>query len=149
MAKHWSDSLQGSILTPAELTQRFLQSQIPISGVTWIPPAWLPTVEQVARLIMRAKVGATWGEDTIPTLLPRRCPSAFAEVLHPIICKALIHKQEPLQWSGGMCVEIPKPFKLEVSTDTFEAYRGIMVSDLAGKVYHAWLRSLILQSLNS
>eukprot|EP00929_Paragymnodinium_shiwhaense_P096914 TRINITY_DN58652_c0_g1_i2.p2 TRINITY_DN58652_c0_g1~~TRINITY_DN58652_c0_g1_i2.p2 ORF type:complete len:106 (+),score=6.02 TRINITY_DN58652_c0_g1_i2:31-348(+) len=42
-----------------------------------------------------------------------------------------------------MTVEIPKPLARGGPWNTFEGYRGVMVADALGKVYHRWLRQLV------
>ena len=101
----------------------------------------LPSITDLYCILCNVRRNRGAGEDALPGELFRVCPMWWAQVLHPVISKAMTRLQEPLSWKGGMLADIWKG-----SGDRSDPAnsRAVLIEDTAAKVYHAWLRRRLL-----
>ena len=69
------------------------------------PDAWqlrlVPTVADIASRLARQKAHKAVGEDGAGPELARMAAWTWAAALHPILVKATLRMDTPIQWNGG------------------------------------------------
>ncbi len=98
-------------------------------------------------MFAKAKGGRAHGPDCIPPGLLKVAPEAMAKLFVPVLAKAASQGSEPLAWSGGTLVPLPKPKAGDVPTVV--AFRPITVNDSVAKAWHSWIRQLLIHKVES
>ena len=74
-------------------------------------------------MLCLARSGRAFGEDLICDEVYHAFPREIAEIVHPLVFKAVHYIRPPLQWRGGMLVELFKGKGLQsVLTNYREAF---------------------------
>ena len=120
----------------ADLQQRPLIQMIDI--------AELPSLVETEELCMRQKPNKAPGPDGLASNVCRYGAVALSPHLHGLMLKAFLTAVEPSRHKGGHLVPIWKQKGLQTQA---ASYRGILLSDSYGKVYHAWLRRRLLPTM--
>ena len=144
---HFSQKLAGSTTSMSsliELNNQQQRSSFLQSCETPVSVDFLPTPFDVASLARKLSKGKAAGEDSIPNELLKAHPGQAARLLWPLMVKAIMKVQEPIPWKGGVLAEI---FKGSGDMAAPSSYRGILVSDAAGKMLHSWHRRALLPFL--
>ena len=100
-----------------------------------------PNHFQVEQTISKLKRQKATGPNQIPTDLLKAAPAAVAKQLVCLYSKAAAHAKEPTDWKGGFVAPLYKKGPVMCP----KSYRSIFISDYTAKIYHASLRSQLLQ----
>ena len=104
----------------------------------------LPTLFEIEDLCLRLSPNKAAGPDGLSSNICRYGAAALAPHLHSTLLKAFLSGIEPHRYKGGNLVPI---WKQKGNQQDPASYRGILLSDSFGKVYHAWLRKRLLPTL--
>ena len=104
----------------------------------------LPTLAEIEELCLRQRPRKAAGPDGLPSDVCRLGAVAIAPALHNVILKSFLNGTEPLRYKGGKLCTI---WKRKGSRFDPESYRGILLADTYGKIFHAWSRSRLLPTL--
>ena len=99
----------------------------------------VPTVLSLARIMAKLTPFKGVGEDILGNELAKGCPQLFAQIYGPVMLKASLLRDAPMQWRGGQLQEI---YKGKGPLADMASYRDVLLGDMAGKVYCRHLRSL-------
>eukprot|EP00929_Paragymnodinium_shiwhaense_P083391 TRINITY_DN44409_c0_g2_i1.p1 TRINITY_DN44409_c0_g2~~TRINITY_DN44409_c0_g2_i1.p1 ORF type:complete len:700 (+),score=148.94 TRINITY_DN44409_c0_g2_i1:1-2100(+) len=99
----------------------------------------LPTSCQLATGIKKAKAGKQHGGDCVSIDILKAAPTAAAEALHPVACKAICLRRWPTSWRGDIHIAIPKGGG---------EHRGIALGDNMCKVVNQHIRSLVIEDIS-
>lgn len=113
-------------------------------AVQMIDLAELPSLAETEELCMKQKPNKAPGPDGISSNVCRYGAVALSPHLHGLMLKAFLSAVEPCRHKGGYLVPI---WKQKGSQNEAASYRGILLSDSFGKVYHAWLRRRLLPTM--
>ena len=108
-----------------------------------VPVEFVPAVVDIAKLLYAGATGKGHGEDSVPYEFFRVAIWHMAHLLHPLFLKCIFRLEHPLPWKGGMLAEL---FKNKGSPGEQSNYRGVLVSDSAGKYLDSWTRHRLLDS---
>ena len=101
----------------------------------------VPTEHDILLNIRKMKRGKAPGPNQIPPDVYKAGDTVIAKQMAPILTKVALHAKEPLAWKGGFLTPLFK--KGEASNPL--SYRSIFVSNYSAKIYHATLRSQLLE----
>eukprot|EP00435_Cladocopium_sp_Y103_P055424 s705_g18.t1 len=104
----------------------------------------LPTLAETEDLCLRQRPHKAAGPDGLSSNVCRYGAAALSPHLHGVMLKAFLSGTEPVRYKGGLLIPI---WKQKGSQTVAASYRGILLSDTYGKVYHAWLRRRLLPTL--
>eukprot|EP00435_Cladocopium_sp_Y103_P018991 s2370_g4.t1 len=104
----------------------------------------LPTLVEVEELCLKQKPHKAPGPDELPSDICRSAASALAPALHNVILKSFLNGYEPFRYKGGYLTAL---WKRRGSPYDPSAYRGILLSESFGKIFHAWSRKRLLPTL--
>lgn len=99
----------------------------------------------LAAMINKCKTFSAFGEDLVAGVVYKSAPGVFAEHLGRIGDFSVESCVDPVQWGGGMCVELLKSGTTSVCVN----FREIFVLDNSGKVVRATLRPSLSAGLKS
>eukprot|EP00929_Paragymnodinium_shiwhaense_P069913 TRINITY_DN35330_c1_g2_i1.p1 TRINITY_DN35330_c1_g2~~TRINITY_DN35330_c1_g2_i1.p1 ORF type:complete len:985 (+),score=178.25 TRINITY_DN35330_c1_g2_i1:183-2957(+) len=151
-AEHWTQRFKGDITTFTEVVEEHMHrcvnaAEVDNGNFVKIPTtaASFCTVDKIATAMSKVNTNKTHGEDCIPAMAFKKAPSTLAHLFYPVMLKAWLTGLEPPQWAGGVSCEILKG----AGGDHFDmnAHRAVVVSDISGKLYHGFMRSLIVKPL--
>ena len=106
----------------------------------------LPTLHEVECLCRKTTSGRAPGPDSI---VPEICKMGAANIsshLHNLIFKICCEQAEPIWYKGGVVHPIHKG---RGSFADPAAYRGVVLLDVFGKKFHAWVRGRLLPILQA
>ena len=106
----------------------------------------LPTLVEIEDLCLRLRPNKAPGPDGLSSNVCRYGAAALAPHLHGALLKSFLSGIEPHRYKGGYLVSI---WKQKGSQRDPASYRGILLSESFGKVYHAWLRRRLLPTLQN
>jgi len=112
--------------------------------VTTIDLVELPTLAETEDLCLRQRPNKAPGPDGLSSNVCRYGASALSPHLHGVLMKAFLSAVEPYRCKGGFLVPIWKQKGPQTQADS---YRGILLSDSFGKIYHAWMRRRLLPTM--
>lgn len=112
--------------------------------VTLVELAELPSLVETEAICMQQKPHKAPGPDGLSSNLCRYGAVALSPHLHGLMLKAFLTAVEPCRHKGGYLVPI---WKQKGPQNQAASYRGILLSDVFGKVYHAWLRRRLLPTM--
>ena len=104
----------------------------------------LPTLAETEDLCLRQSPHKAPGPDGLSSNICRYGAAAVSPHLHGVMLKAFLSAMEPCRYKGGYLVPI---WKQKGPQHQAESYRGILLSETYGKVYHAWLRRRLLPTM--
>jgi len=105
-----------------------------------------PSQATLEALCACTKCFSAGGEDNMPVELLHWYPKQMAAILYPIIFQIVSTLSEPLAWLGGVSHELLKSGALPTLVKSF---RMILLSDVFGKIYHKYLRSLLTNNIQT
>eukprot|EP00929_Paragymnodinium_shiwhaense_P044734 TRINITY_DN22939_c1_g1_i5.p1 TRINITY_DN22939_c1_g1~~TRINITY_DN22939_c1_g1_i5.p1 ORF type:complete len:872 (+),score=199.58 TRINITY_DN22939_c1_g1_i5:1619-4234(+) len=107
MLSHWAWKLEGEVVGSGEF---LAPHQLSVHEALPVPEALrhLPTPDEIAGTIIKAKGGKAYGEDLITIDVLLRSPFAISKRLHEAAAKAMLTGQQPFKWQGGCMAAIPK-----------------------------------------
>ena len=142
--RHFASVMAGEICSQSELVSKasHVQSDHRFSGD--LDASTIPSLIELEGLYASTARGKAAGVDSIPPEAFAIAPQAMARLFHPIVVKSALRFEEPLAWKGGTCIEL---FKGKGAFLECKSYRDVLVSDIAGKVYHKAVRSRVLPLL--
>ena len=104
----------------------------------------LPTLAEIEDLCLKQRPNRAPGLDLIPPEVCRFAAKAIAPYLHNVILKSFLWGIEPLRYKGGQLCAI---WKQKQSKKEASSYRGILLSEVFGKILHSWARQRLLPTL--
>ena len=104
----------------------------------------LPTLAETEDLCLRQRPNKAPGPDGLSSNACRYGAVALSPHLHGVMLKAFLSAIEPYRYKGGYLVPIWKQKGPQTQADS---YRGILLSDSFGKIYHAWMRRRLLPTM--
>ena len=119
------------------------ESTFPSEGQFSPDRACLPTLSEITAIMRKGKCRRGHGEDGLPAELFAAFPEELGRMMWPLWLKATARIEEPLAWKGGMLAELMKAGGAPLDCD---GYRGIFVTDVAGKQLHGWYRRCLMPS---
>ena len=102
----------------------------------------IPTQNQVLQCIRKMKRGKTPGPNMLPPDVYKAGDQVIAKQMTGLLCKVAMHAKEPGTWRGGYLVPLYK----KGDTANPSSYRSIYISDYSAKIFHACLRSQLLEA---
>ena len=148
LCQHFAKLEAGTQRTFADLYRECVEHQNQVIRTSLLTQqihlADLPTLHEVECLCRKTTPGRAPGPDTI---IPEICKIGAASVsghLHNLILKICCEQAEPIWYKGGLIHPIHK------GRGSFEdpaAYRGVVLLDVYGKKFHAWVRGRLLPIL--
>eukprot|EP00973_Karenia_brevis_P040757 5641128-Karenia_brevis.AAC.1 len=103
-----------------------------------------PTVPDTQRILHSGSRGKAYGEDLQADEQFHVCNPQLADLLHPVATKAFASVRPPLQYRGGMLVEL---YKGAGDQTSMKAYRDITLGNYSGKSFAKWIRHKIQPAL--
>ena len=103
----------------------------------------LPTRLEVEQALRALKPNRAPGPDGLPSDLFRGAAAVLAPALHDLYAKLTFWATEPIQFKGGHMHPIYKKGDEELAAN----YRGIMLLNVASKVYHSLLRKKLIEEI--
>ena len=104
----------------------------------------LPTLAETEDLCLRQSPNKAPGPDGLSSNVCRYGAAALSPHLHGVMLKAFLSAVEPCRYKGGFLIPI---WKQKGPQNRADSYRGILLSETYGKVYHAWLRRRLLPTM--
>ena len=108
-------------------------------------PISCPDPCQILALIRKFKNGKVPGPGLLPVDVIKSGGYEMAQILTPLLTKAVWHMREPLSWKGGLLVPL---FKGKGSPAEPSAYRSIFLSDICAKIHHGDVRQRLAEVWN-
>ena len=96
---------------------------------------------QISTSMSKAKSGKAAGENAVSNDLLRTFPYMFSCLLLPVYVKSVTRLDPPLQWKGGVLVEL---FKNKGVSSDKNNYRDILLGDNSGKHISSVIRNNLL-----
>ena len=129
---HFSKLEAGMATDGTDLVTRCVERQTMPDGVhTTLQD--LPTRFEVEQALRALKPNRAPGPDGLPSDLFRGAAAVLAPALHDLFAKMTYRATEPIQFKGGHMHPIYKKGDEEIAAN----YRGIMLLNVASKVYHS------------
>ena len=145
---HFEELEAGTTRPHAEIQRRCVERNIcglqQQPAVTFVALAELPSLAETEDLCSQQKPHKAPGPDGISSNVCRYGATALSPHLHGLLLKAFLTAVEPCRYKGGYLVPI---WKQKGPQNQAASYRGILLSDAFGKVYHAWLRRRLLPTM--
>eukprot|EP00438_Fugacium_kawagutii_P035579 Skav200697 [mRNA] locus=scaffold343:224008:229565:- [translate_table: standard] len=101
----------------------------------------LPSVVDVEAQCLRQRPGKASGPDGLPPDLFHFLAPIVAQPLTGLLCRIAIDGTEPHAFKGGRLIALYKGTGARTNPSM---HRGILVSNCCAKLFHGWLRTLIL-----
>jgi len=150
MIQHFEKLEAGTTLPMHEIRDKCISRntrnvhQLP--QVTYVDLRELPTLAETEDLCLRQRPNKAPGPDGLSSNVCRYGAAALSPHLHEVMLKAFLSAIEPCRFKGGFLIPI---WKQKGPQNRAESYRGILLSETFGKVYHAWLRRRLLPTMMS
>jgi len=148
LLQHFEQLEAGTTTTAAEMRQRCLDRNAHNvehqPRMSYIDLAELPTLAETEDLCLRQRPHKAPGPDGLSSNVCRYGAAAVSPHLHGVMLKAFLSAMEPCRYKGGYLMPIWKQKGPQHQTGS---YRGILLSESYGKVYHAWLRRRLLPTM--
>ena len=136
---HFARSEGGKVCTAAELVSDHVSSLQPLAQSAALD--FLPTLTEWEGLLRALPRGKAPGPDGLSSSHVRAATAAMARLTYGLTLKVACGAPEPLAWRGGKALPL---FKGKGQGTKPGEYRSILVSEVLGKRWHAWLRSSLL-----
>ena len=104
----------------------------------------LPTLFEIEQTCRKTTLARAPGIDSVLPEVCRLGAPSIARHLHNLILKISCTQTEPVWYKGGLICPI---YKAKGPYDDPTSYRGVVLLDVYGKKFHAWLRSRLLPVL--
>ena len=148
LLQHFEHLEAGTTSTAAEVRHRCLDRNVHNvehkPGISYIDLSELPTLAETEDLCLRQRPHKAPGPDGLSSNVCRYGAAAVSPHLHGVMLKAFLSAMEPCRYKGGYLVPI---WKQKGPQHQADSYRGILLSETYGKVYHAWLRRRLLPTM--
>ena len=148
LCQHFASLEAGSLISFQELYGQCVRHQNAMIQQCHDPQSYqlqdLPTRFEIEKTCRKTTPARAAGPDTI---LPEVCKAGAASIayhLHNMIFKICCDQAEPIWYKGGYIHPI---YKLKGPLTEPSAYRGVVLLDLFGKKFHAWLRGRLVPIL--
>ena len=106
----------------------------------------LPTLFEIEQTCRKTTPARAAGLDEVLPEICRHGAPGIAHHLHNMIFKIACSQAEPIWYKGGLIHPI---YKMKGAMDDPTSYRGVVLLDVFGKKFHAWLRSRLLPLLQA
>ena len=126
-----------------KITANCVEQQLQRGKPEHLTLADLPTLTEIEAELRKVASNKATGPDEIPGEALKLAAPFVAPLYHDLYLKMVMMNQEPVQNKGGMLVPIHKGG----TVDEVAHFRGILLLNVGGKVFHAWLRKKILAQL--
>ena len=150
LCKHFAKLETGTTATFRDLHQRCVQLQNSKISGHQEPQCYdlcdLPSLYEVEKVCRKTTPARAAGLDHIPPEVCRAGAAGISIHLHNIIMKICCEQSEPIWYKGGLIHPI---YKSKGPLDDPTSYRGVVLLDVFGKKFHAWLRSRLVPILQS
>ena len=103
-----------------------------------------PTLFEIEQMCRKTTPARAAGPDTVLPEVCRIGAAGIAPHVHNMIFKICCEEAEPIWYKGGFVHPI---YKAKGAYDDPTSYRGIVLLDVFGKKFHAWLRSRLVPVL--
>ena len=148
LQQHFEHLEAGTLVPISQLQSQCLQRNLSevdkLDPTTFLSLQELPTLVEIENLCLRQRPRKAPGPDQVPADLCRFGAAAIAPHVHSVITKAFVYGIEPFAFKGGRLCSI---YKGKGNPDDASGYRGILLSNVYGKITHAWARSRLLPTL--
>ena len=148
MLQHFEQLEAGTTFPVQEIRKRCLSRNASNVAkqppVTYVDLSELPTLAETEDLCLRQSPNKAPGHDGLSSNVCRYGAAALSPHLHGVMLKAFLSAMEPCRYKGGFLVPI---WKQKGPQTQAASYRGILLSESYGKVYHAWLRRRLLPTM--
>eukprot|EP00929_Paragymnodinium_shiwhaense_P065820 TRINITY_DN32973_c0_g1_i5.p1 TRINITY_DN32973_c0_g1~~TRINITY_DN32973_c0_g1_i5.p1 ORF type:complete len:807 (+),score=153.65 TRINITY_DN32973_c0_g1_i5:1781-4201(+) len=135
--QHWAELMNGketSFEALYEQSRKDVREEEDFFNVTNI----LPTSDELAYRIQRAKAAKAHGGDRLPIEVYKMAPTEASEVVQKLATKIITSRQWPVQWQGDVHVPIPKGGG---------RVRGVSLEDAGAKIVTAHLRGHLIKKV--
>ena len=148
LTQHFANNENGVIEERATAEERCRRRRHEVAAVLQNVPIQredLPHVEELTAAIQTVKAGKAFAGDPIPPELLRADPAVTAEVLYPLFLWFCAWQQQAYAHKGGIMAPIPKgggeAFCVPVK------YRGILITAVIPRIFHAVLRKRLFADI--
>ena len=138
--EHFAAVLEGTVMPLAEMIAAERADDSPSARCCKLGEARLGTIPTMAALVREfahAKIGKAVGEDGVGGEAFRSAPWAMARLWHPLYVKSALTLRPPLQFRGGMVVEL---LKASGGGSECSHYRDVTVADQSAKTFSRLFR---------
>ena len=136
--RHFSAVEQGGPIDPHDMILRCYDRQRGQDlEMLEIPECDLPTRCELERALRASRPGRAAGNDGLSPDVLHSFAGPISAVLYPVLLKVAFRLQEPLHFKGGTVRQI---WKGRGPVEHCSSYRGILVSNTAGKSIHGAFR---------
>eukprot|EP00434_Breviolum_minutum_P003484 symbB.v1.2.003065.t1/scaffold124.1/size443775/5 len=104
----------------------------------------LPSLFEIEQVCRRTTPTRAPGPDTVTPEVCRHGAAGIASHVHNMVFKICCEQAEPIWFKGGYVHPI---YKQKGALDDPAAYRGVVLLDVYGKKFHAWLRQRLVPVL--
>jgi len=105
-----------------------------------------PSLQVVESLCAQSKCFLSGGEDEVASEIPHYMPKQIACIIYPVMWQIVTNCSEPLAWLGGISHELLKAGAAPTKAKNF---RMVLLADNFSKIYHKYLRSLLMPFLDT
>lgn len=148
LQKHFAELEAGTVMTTCQAKQQCLARNAREIESNLMPPfvelGELPTFTEIEDICLKQRPHRAAGLDTIPPEICRHAAVVIAPYLHNVIMKSFLTGIEPHSFKGGLLCPI---WKQKLPKGDPSGYRGILLTNLFGKILHAWARARLLPTL--
>jgi hypothetical protein len=148
MLQHFEHLEAGTTYSTQEIRKQCLSRNAQNANkqpvVTYVDLRELPTLAETEDLCLRQNPNKAPGPDGLSSNVCRYGAAALSPHLHGVMLKAFLSAVEPCRYKGGFLIPI---WKQKGPQNQADSYRGILLSETYGKVYHAWLRRRLLPTM--
>ena len=106
----------------------------------------LPTLFEIEQTCRKTTSARAAGLDSVLPEVCRHGAPGIAHHIHNMVFKIACSQAEPIWYKGGLIHPI---YKMKGAMDDPTSYRGVVLLDVFGKKFHAWLRSRLLPLLQA
>ena len=148
LCNHFSSLEAGTTVSFRELYQKCVdyQNQSLDSAPQCLYLSDLPSLFEIEQVCRRTTPTRAPGPDLITPEVCRYGVAGIAPHVHNMIWKICCEQAEPIWFKGGYVHPI---YKQKGAFDDPTAYRGVVLLDVYGKKFHAWLRRRLVPVLQS
>ena len=104
----------------------------------------LPSMFEIEQVCRRTTPSRAPGPDAVTPEVCRHGAAGIASHVHNMVLKICCEQAEPIWFKGGYVHPI---YKQKGAVDDPTAYRGVVLLDVYGKKFHAWLRQRLVPVL--
>ena len=148
LCQHFASLEAGTVTTFTDLFRKCVHHQNKMISRDAPPQSYdlmdFPTLFEIEQMCRKTTPARAAGPDTVLPEICRIGAAGIAKHVHNMIFKICCEEAEPIWYKGGYVHPI---YKAKGAYDDPTSYRGVVLLDVFGKKFHAWLRSRLVPIL--